>query len=239
MKKILLFTILAACNNAQTQQTKAECQLTPGDYPVQTATYQGDQGQYELMLLNAPACFQQPLKLKGLQLARIDAKATERVKLTYNGEENSVLHMAEDFQIKMVQTVTENGVSKEQSGSWSPFLAGAAGAVVGAAAMGMIGRAFNKPQYYTPPPMQAGRTDLRGYGGVGDTREGAARSYQQKYASRPMGSPQVAPSPAPTETKKSFFKTRSESQPSQGAARSYQSAPSSSGKRGFFKSRRR
>jgi len=238
----LLFALLTthtACK-PELPTKEASCPLPAGDYGVQTAMYQGDHGVYELMVLNAPACFHQPLKLKNLQLAQFDEKEKgEKVKLTYAGDDNSVLRMAEDFQIRMVQTVTENGVKKEQSGSWSPFVTGLAGAAVGAVAGGMISRAFNKPQHYTPPPMEAGKTDLRGYGGAGSTREGAARSYQQNYATRPPA-PSAAPvSAPPTEAKKSFFKTKSDNtSPQAGAVRSYQPTPSS-GKRSFFKSRRR
>lgn len=239
----LMFAVLTsqfACK-PNTQASEASCPLTPGDYGVQTALYQGDHGQYELMILNAPACFHQPLKIKNLQLARIEGdEKGEKVKLTYGGAENATLYMAEDFQIKMVQTVTENGVQKQQSGSWSPFVTGLAGAAVGAVAGSMISRAFNKPQYYTPPPMEAGKTTLRGYGGVGDTREGAARSYQQNYANRPNVAP-AAPVAAPAGEKKSFFKSRTNTVNSQqpGAVRSYQPAPASAPKRSFFRSRRR
>jgi hypothetical protein len=233
------------------QAREAACPLAPGDYGVQTVMYQGDHGTYELMVLNAPACFHQPLKLKSLQLAQLgDTEKEKKVKLTYGGDENSTLYMTEDFQIKMTQTVTENGVRKEQSGSWSPFLTGlaggVAGGVIGGVAGSMMSRAFNKPQHYTPPPMQAGNTNLRGFGGVGDTREGAARSYQQNYSSRPNTAPAAAGlsggGAKPAETKSSFFRSKSESStvtPQSGAARSYQPARSTAPKRNFFKSRRR
>ncbi len=223
---------------------QASCPLKPGDYPAQSVAYQGDHGIYELMLLNAPACVRQPIKLKSLRLARFaDEKTTEKVKLSYDGEENSTLYMAEDFQIAMTQTVTENGVSRQQSGSWSPFLTGLAGGVAGGIAGNMLGRAlFNKPQHYTPPPMTPGNSQVRGYGGVGDTREGAVRSYQQNYAMRPKPAAPAAsglsPSSQPAAGKSSFFKTRSDSSanPRAGAVRSYQP---SGAKRSFFKSRRR
>lgn len=234
--RVFIFTILAtqfACKQNEQQAAETSCPLGPGDYPVQTVTYHADQGQYELMILNAPACFHQPLTTKNLQLARFeDSEKSEKVKLKYNGEQDATLYMAEDFQIKMVQTVTENGVKKEQTGSWSPFVSGLAGAAVGALAGSMLTRALTKPQYYTPPPMEAGRTDLRGYGGVGDTRDGAARSYQQKFANRANGPV------APAIEKRSFFKTKTQNtnpQPT-GAVRTYQPAPA---KKGFFKSRRR
>lgn len=244
---ITTLTAQLACDAAK--QQASTCPLNPGSYPVQSALYQGDKGHYELMILNAPACFQQPLKIKSLQLARQEEKdSQEKVKLQYNGEENATLYMAEDFQIKMVQTVTENGVSKEQSGSWSPFMTGVAGAAVGAIAGSMLTKAFSKPQYYTPPPMEAGKSQVFGYGGAGSTREGAVRNYQQNYASRSVPNPSVqnsAPMNNGTDQKKSFFKTKNQntySQPQQaqpGAVRSYQPASSSSSKRGFFKSRRR
>jgi len=233
-----LFLILAsqtACKpNAQTSESTA-CQLTPGEYDVQSAVYKADQGHYELMVLNAPACFQQPLKLSNVQLARFESEGGAKVRLTYGGDQASTLHMVEDFQITMVQTVTENGVRREHTGSWSPFLTGLAGGVAGAVAGNMLSRAFNKPQYYTPPPMQAGQTNVRGFGGVGDTKEGAVRSYQQKYANR-GANPAPSAVPQATETKRSFFKTKTNNaSPQPGAARSYQPAP----RKGFFKSRRR
>lgn len=244
LSKFLFLAALSsqACTKSSEAAKEASCPLSPGNYGVQTALYQADKGEYELMVLNAPSCFRQPLKLKNLQLAQFeDSEKDQKVQLTYAGEENSVLHMAQDFQIKMVQTVTENGVKKEQSGSWSPFLTGLAGGVAGAVAGNMLSRAFNKPQHYTPPPMEAGKTEVRGYGGVGDSRSGAVRSYQQNYATRPSA-PTPAPvvAPAADTNKKSFFKTKSDTvSPREGAVRTYQPAPSSAPKRGFFKSKRR
>ena len=246
MSNLLVFSLLSvelACQPSG-QSKEASCPLPPGDYPVQSASYQGDHGTYELMILNSPACFHQPLRIKNLQLARIEAEqGSEKMKLSYNGEENSVLSMKEDVSIKMVQTVTENGVRREQSGTWSPFLTGLAGGVVGGVAGHMLGRALSKPQHYTPPPMQAGQTDLRGFGGVGDTKAGAVRSYQQKYATGPASSnvhnaqPTTSASPAPE--KKSFFRTKSNPAPAvqqpSGATRRYQ--PAASSRRGFFKRR--
>lgn len=234
--------LMFACER-KVQTSDASCPLSPGEYPVQSVDYHADQGTYSLMIINSPACFRQPLKLKNLRLARNDdAKAAEKVKLTYNGEENSTLYMAEDFQISMTQTVTgENGVRREQSGFWSPFLAGAAGAAAGVAAGSLLSKAFSKPQYYTPPPMEAGKTRLTGFGGAGDTKEGAVRSYQQKYAtgpkpsSAPLSNNSNSTTPAPT-NKSSFFKSKPATAPSSGASRSY--TPSSS-KRSFFRSKRR
>ncbi len=234
------FLVFSACDR-KLQTSEASCPLTHGEYPVQSVDYHGDQGTYSLMILNSPACFRQPLKLKNLRLARNDdAKAVDKVKLTYTGEENSTLYMAEDFQISMTQTVTgENGVKKEQSGFWSPFLAGAAGVAAGVAAGSLLSRAFNKPQYYTPPPMEPGKTRLSGFGGAGDTREGAVRSYQQKYATGPRPNTSSAPlnnSSAPATAKSSFFKTKPAAAPSSGVSRSYTPSPA---KRGFLRSRRR
>ncbi len=251
VSRVFVFFILSfplGCN--PTKQVADSCVLTPGDYEVQNAVYKADNGVYELMVLGAPACFHQPLVLKNLQLARFEtAEAKEKVKLSYGGEDSSILRMAEDFQIKMVQTVTENGVHKEQVGSWSPFLTGlaggVAGGVVGGVAGSMLGRALTKPQHYTPPPMEPGQTNLRGFGGAGDTRDGAIKSYQQKYSTSPQAHPveidRGVKSGTEPSSNKSFFRTKSEPTVNSrsGAVRTYQPSSQRAPRQKFFKSRGR
>ncbi len=230
--------LIASCNPKAETAEHAGCPLGPGEYPVQSAAFQSDKGTYELMVLNAPACFVQPLRLQNLRLAQTE-EATQKASLNYGGDENSTLSMSSDFPIKLTQTVTENGVKKEQSGSWTPFLAGAAGAVAGSLITGALMNR-NKPQYYTPPPMEPGRTQVNGFGGVGDTREGATRSYQKRSAQGPRSAQAVGSTPtpaaAPAAEKKSFFRSRNAAPAASGAVRSH--TPSSN-RGGFFTGRRR
>ncbi|MBP6216960.1 MAG: hypothetical protein KA436_00060 [Oligoflexales bacterium] len=237
-----------------------KCSLSAGSYPVQTAIYDRDESLYELTLLNAPPCFPQPLQIESLQLARIDeqTKEKERAKLDYSTEESkpSVLYLVQDYQITLRQkesspespssgapaSEASNAASTPASHApsfWSPFLAGAAGGIAGGLAGQLIGRAiFDKPQYYAPPPPQAGKSVLGGFGAKSDT-PGAIRSYQRKYSG--------ASSPAKVrtfergsgssdQTRSSFFKKKNPS-PQLAPTRSY--SRSVTPKRSFFKTRRR
>jgi hypothetical protein len=221
---------------ATREQPPANCPLSPGKYDVQSVTFHNSKGEYALFVLGAASCVKQPVTLEKVRLARIEtADKKPQAKLEIPSGEDPTIHLTEDFKIEMVNAVIEEGrVVKEESSSWMPFLAGAAGAaVVGMAVNSM----FNRPQYYQPPPPRPGMAEVRGYGAAAPTHQGAVSGYQSKYNT-----------PPPAEANKSFFRKKADSSSMSGAGSGSQkpgdvsnsSRPSSAPqKRGFFRRRGR
>lgn len=166
--------------------------IADGKYPVQQATYNDANGEYDLMLLNTPAGTPPAYRTTNLQMARLtdeEVKANEKAYL--KSEKGQVsLHIPEDFKIEYVHNVTqaqtnpqtgqkETVVVKQESSFWTPF----AGAVAGQIAGQVIGNALFRPQYYVPPVYNSG--GLFGYGGYGNNYGQAVQSYQTRYNSPP------------------------------------------------------
>ncbi len=173
------------------------CELTQGDYIVQAATHHQAQGTYELMLLGAPGCLKQPVVLSHLKLERLDEHEKEKAKLRFQGKDNASLLLAQDFQINLVESVTENnGAIRERSSSWSPFMAGAAGAVVGGIAGSAISSALSRRANREQPNMAqqpqkdaAQQSQKSGFFRKKTTPENNhAKIYQRKYTPRSGGS---------------------------------------------------
>ena len=129
----LLFLINCVPSGPQAHQSaeSATCPLPPGKYEIQSVTHQA--GSYQMMVLKAPSCFQQPLTLTNLQLARLENSEPTAARVEFFSEENATLFMKETFQIQLVQAPAEGASGESTSSMWSPFLAGAAGAMAGAA----------------------------------------------------------------------------------------------------------
>lgn len=160
-----------------------------GQYPVQQATFNDVDGEYNLMLLNTPSGVRPNYMTTNLQMARLTDEEIEAGKQTYaeiNGDE-AVMHLTEDFRIEYIhnetETVTnpdtgrqETVIVRQQSSFWSPF----AGALAGQA----IGSMLFTPQYYVPPVYQPG-VNLTGFGGYGRTYNQAVDSYRSNHNTVP------------------------------------------------------
>ncbi|MGY6530717.1 MAG: hypothetical protein ACXITR_12415 [Cyanobacterium sp.] len=160
-----------------------------GQYPVQQATFNDVDGEYNLMLLNTPSGSRPSYMTTDLQMARLTDEEIEAGKQTYveiNGDE-AVMHLTEDFRIEYIhnetETVTnpntgrqETVIVRQQSSFWSPF----AGALAGQA----IGSMLFRPQYYVPPVFQPG-VPLRGFGGYGSSYTQAVDSYRSNHNTVP------------------------------------------------------
>lgn len=164
-------------------------QLSEGKYPVQQATYDDANGEYNLMLLNTPPGTPPVYRTTDLQMARLtDADISSGQKSYLSLDEGKpVLHLAEDFKIEYVHNVTqtqtnpqtgqqETVVVRRESGFWAPF----AGALAGQA----IGSLLFRPHYYVPPVYQPGGV-LTGFGGYGTTYNQAVQRYQTRYQAPP------------------------------------------------------
>lgn len=167
-----------------TSAAREACALPPGKYGVQSVTHHSGEGVYKLYLLDTPACVAQPVALERVRLSRLatePGKKEARLEMATN--EDPVLQLTEDFKIDLVNAVVENGqVVREESSSWLPFVAGAAGAAVAGMALSSM---FNRPQYYMPPPHKPGMAEVRGYGGAGSSYQGAVNNYQSTYKAPP------------------------------------------------------
>ncbi len=175
---------------AQAPGIQAQSPLADGDYPVQQATFDDADGEYTLMLLNAPSA---SFRTKQLQMARLTDEQIKEGKKSYLKVENKepVLYLTEDFKIAYVHNVseertnpntgrTETTVVRQESNFWSPFAGSMAGSIAGQA----IGSMLFRPQHYMPPQYQSGGI-MTGYGGYGRTYGDAVGSYQQRYQQPP------------------------------------------------------
>jgi hypothetical protein len=175
--------------NAPGIQTQS--QIADGEYPVQQATFDDADGEYTLMLLNAPSS---SFRTKQLQMARLTDEQIKEGKKSYLKVENKepVFYLTEDFKIAYVHNVseertnpttgrTESTVVRQESNFWSPFAGSIAGSIAGQA----IGSMLFRPQHYMPPQFQSGGGLMTGYGGYGRTYGDAVGSYQQRYQQPP------------------------------------------------------
>ena len=165
-------------------------QLSQGQYPVQQATYNDADGEYNLMLLNTPAGSSSIYRTTDLQMASLTDDEIAQGKKTYveiKGNQ-AVMHLKEDFKIEYVHNVTETQTNpqsgqqetvivRQQSSFWAPF----AGALAGQA----LGSLLFSPRYYVPPVYQPGVSVLNGYGGYGNTYGEAVNRYQTRYKEAP------------------------------------------------------
>jgi hypothetical protein len=174
-------------SNAQTVNARQN-RLSPGEYPVQQATYNDADGEYTVMLLNTKPGESSAYRTTQLQMAQLTDEEVSQGKASYLKVENDQpsLHIAKDFKIDYVHNVTEEQtnpqtgqtervVVRQESSFWSPF----AGALAGQA----IGSLLFRPQYYVPPVYQPG--GIVGYGGYGRNYNQAVSSYQQRYNAPP------------------------------------------------------
>jgi len=221
-KSALVFcsVFLSFCSLVNRDGSSDSCSLSPQDYSVQSVTYDRNSGSYELMILEAPPCFKNPLHLDRLKLARMEQKENENALLDFNNPGEPSLFIAHDFQIRLVESYSRGSGNESRTGSfWSPFLAGTVGAAAGSLLMNKL---FRKPQYVTPPPAQKGKTKVTGVGSYGPTKEAAFKSYQRKYSTRDSG-----------QMKKSFFRKKTTSRLN---TRKHRLRAS---RKGFFRLRRR
>ncbi len=163
--------------------------LPSGEYRVQQAQYNDENGEYQLLLLNTPAG-QPPLfsnaDVQMMPLTEEEQAAGQRSYLSLD-KGQAVLHLAPDFRIDYIHAVTdtqtnpqtgqpETVVVRQQSSFWTPF----AGALAGQA----IGNMLFSPSYYVPPMYQPG-SPLTGYGGSGRSYEQAVKRYQTTHNEPP------------------------------------------------------
>ncbi len=164
--------------------------IPDGEYPVQQATFDDSDGEYSLMLLNAPTA---SFKTRKLQMARLTDEQIKDGKKSYLKVENQQpsLYLTEDFKLEYVHNVSEERVNpttgrnettivRQESNFWSPFAGSVAGSLAGQA----IGSMLFRPQYYMPPQFQSGGL-MSGYGGYGRTYGDAVNTYQQRYQQPP------------------------------------------------------
>ena len=167
----------------------AASNLPAGKYPVQQATFDDTTGEYALMVLNTPAGAPPLFRTTSLRMARVADEAVQDGQKSYleTGADDPVLYLTEDFKIEYVHSVTEAQtdpntgrqevvVVRQQSSFWQPF----AGAVAGQ----MVANALFAPRYYVPPVYQPGGV-MQGYGGYGNTYNGAVQSYRERYSEPP------------------------------------------------------
>ena len=177
--------------NRSSQQTEVAFQnrLSDGQYPVQQATYDDGNGEYNVVLLNTKPGESSIYRANNIPMARLTDEELAAKKTSYFKVENQQpsLHLTPDFKIEYVHNVTENRtnpqtgqtetvVIRQEPSFWTPF----AGALAGQA----LGSLLFRPQYYVPPVYQPG-VPLAGYGGYGSTYGQAVRSYQTRYNAPP------------------------------------------------------
>ena len=171
--------------------TATQSPIPDGEYPVQQASFDDSDGEYSLMLLNAPSA---SFKTRKLQMARLTDEQIKEGKKPYLKVENQEpsLYLTEDFKLQYVHNVSEERVNpntgrnettvvRQESNFWSPFAGSVAGSIAGQA----IGSMLFRPQYYVPPQFQSGGGPMSGYGGYGRTYGDAVNTYQQRYQQPP------------------------------------------------------
>ncbi|MDJ0735467.1 MAG: hypothetical protein QNJ47_15645 [Nostocaceae cyanobacterium] len=172
--------------STNTSNTVTNTRLSDGQYPVQQASYNDANGEYNLFLINSnPPNF----RTDKLQMARLTDEEIKEGKKTFLKVDNGqpVLYLTEDFKIEYVHNVTETRnnpqtgqqetvIVRQQSNFWAPF----AGALAGQA----IGSLLFRPQYYVPPVYQPGGV-MTGYGGYGNTYDVAVNRYRERYNAPP------------------------------------------------------
>jgi hypothetical protein len=164
--------------------------IADGEYPVQQASFDDSDGEYNILLLNAPSA---NFRTKQLQMARLTDEQLKEGKKSYLKVENQqpTLYLTEDFKLEYTHNVveertnpttgkTESVVVRQESNFWGPFAGSLAGNVAGAA----IGNMLFRPQYYVPPQFQSGMP-MNGYGGTGSNYRDAVGQYEQRYQQSP------------------------------------------------------
>ncbi len=172
-------------NNSGVSATPEPTKIEDGKYPVQQASYDDVNGEYTLMLLNAnPPVYRNT----ELQMARLTDEEVENGAESYLNVEGGTptFHLSKDFKIEYVHNVTEvqtnpqtgqqeTVIVRQESNFWVPFAASFAGSA--------IASMLFTPQYYMPPPYQAG--PMNGYGGYGSNYNQAVSSYQERNGEPP------------------------------------------------------
>ncbi len=201
----LSFTSVACGSKSEDRTSQATSQASPtvtnntnqkpiadGKYPVQQASYNDANGEYNLMLINTPAGTPPMYRTTNLQMARLTEEEVKAGEKNYlKSEKGQVsLHLTEDYKIEYVHNVTESKtnpqtgqketvVVRQESSFWKPF----AGAVAGNIAGSVISNMLFRPQYYMPPVYNQG--GMSGYGGYGNNYGQAVQSYQSRYNAPP------------------------------------------------------
>ncbi len=170
-------------------QASYETRLSDGQYPVQQATYNDGNGEYNVMLLNTKPGESSVLRTTNLRMARLTDEEVKAGKKSYLKVENGepALYLTEDFKIEYVHNVTETKTNpqtgqpetvivRQESSFWTPF----AGALAGQA----LGSLLFRPQYYMPPVYQP-YGGLVGFGGYGSTYGQAVDRYRTQYKTAP------------------------------------------------------
>ena len=157
--------------------------LPQGRYEVQSLSYDDASGQYALFLLGTPVGSKPMYQTQGLRLARMSDEevATNAGAYLLVDAEGPIAMLRPDTQIAFTHNVVEERggepvVVRQQSSSWSPFMAGMTGA--------MIGNMLFAPRFYYPPPFAGGA--LGGFGGAGATRELAGKDFAGKTGAVPQ-----------------------------------------------------
>jgi hypothetical protein len=168
--------------------------LPAGSYPIQSISYDDATGAYAVFLLEVPAGHKPLYRTEALRLARLedaDVAAGKQAELVVAGDAAEggapVARLAPDFKIDVTHNVVEERadprtgevqpvVVAQQTSSWSPFLAGMTGA--------MVGNMLFAPRYYYPPPYTGG--PMVGFGGAGPTRDAAMQDHRQKTGALPQ-----------------------------------------------------
>lgn len=163
--------------------------LPPGQYDLQSVTYDDATGMYKIFVLNVPPGHKPLFESQDVRMARLDDDAISAGKKSYLEFKDGppTLYLTSDFQIAFVHNVaeerpTESGqhetvIVRQETTSWSPFMSGMAGAA--------IGSMLFAPRYYYPPPYYGGG-GLIGFGGVGQSRALAGQDYSTRFGHEPQ-----------------------------------------------------
>ena len=180
---VLLVGLALSCTKqAPEPQAEKHCELNPGKYQVQSASYLRSSEMYELFVMGAQPCVKQPIQMTNLQMAQLNVEGdAKEAKLEYRGD-GSVLYLSKNYSLELIsENQGPDGQMMREQSMWSPFLAGAAGMMVGS----MISNAMmNKPRHYQPPYTKPGESRAFGVGGHGATPEAAKSSYSNNLKSQ-------------------------------------------------------
>ncbi|NJO44330.1 MAG: hypothetical protein HC835_01075 [Oscillatoriales cyanobacterium RM2_1_1] len=157
-----------------------------GEYSLQQAEYDDATGEYTLMLLGSTPPIYRTVDLQMARLTDEELQAGKQSYASINGDQ-ATLHLTEDFKIGYVHNVTkaqvdpqtgqtETVIVRQESNSWSPFASSFAGAA--------IANSLFAPRYYVPPVYRSGG-NLLGYGGYGNSYNGAVDNYRSRYNTPP------------------------------------------------------
>jgi hypothetical protein len=172
---------------------KPKVELGQGRYAVQSARYQDASATYQILLLDTPPGAAPMFETAQLRLAQTSTLSSAfGGKKTYLEIAGNVptLYLSPGFEIQFTHAVTEERVGssgqrevvviREESSSWSPFVAGMAGAAIGNA----LTTPTYVPQYYVPPPYTSGGR-MTGYGSSGRIYQEASTRHVERYGVPP------------------------------------------------------